>query len=127
MGGPATQYRDALREVLGMTKSTSAQYLTGAIQTTVSTQPIELYSIVLASTATVAVDLRFDDVSATGLGTGAKLTLHTVPVGIWAMTFDRPIGFDKGFVINYSASGAANIDCNIVYSPRPDAFARALS
>jgi hypothetical protein len=126
MSGPATQFRDAIREVLGLTKSTSANYLTGAIQTTVSTQPIELYSILLAASATVAVDLRFDDVSATGLGTGSKLTLHTVPVGIWGLTFDRPIGFDKGFVINYSASGAANIDCNIVYSPRPDPFARAL-
>src|SRR3989441_9492527 len=112
------EVKDALNSVLGPTPNTNVQSLTGATEILISGLPGELSDICFIATASVAVNLGYQDASATATGTARFFQIRNVAAGIWAVNFSKPIQYTRGLVLSYTASGAATVDVNTIFTPR---------
>lgn len=67
------------------------------------------------------MDIRFVDVSATGVGTPIKFNISSLAAGTKAVFFDRAIPFTKGLGWVISATGTATPQLEVFWEYTPKA------
>ena len=107
----------ALRSQFGPTNNFAATGLAAATQTLVVGVPAVVYGLSLIATATVAATFGLVNATATADGTAFTWGTAVIPVGGIVRTFARPLRFDKGLVMCYTATGAATVSFNAEWSP----------
>jgi len=110
---PYNQHQNALQAIFGPTAATpwapSATLASASGEGAISyTGPLNLYGFSYqVSAANNTADLRLIDASATGVLTPVVYNIKYIPAGHGAITFPRPIKFDKGLVFQACATGTA--------------------
>lgn len=107
----------ALNNVFGPTNNFAATGLAAATQTLVSSVPSVVYGLSVIATATIATTLGLVNSTATANGEAMTWGTAVVPVNGISRTFARPLRFDKGIVLTYTATGAATVSLNLEWSP----------
>lgn len=115
--GIQREFQAALKSQFGPATNYAATGLLAATEVLISSVPCVVYGISLNATATIAPIVRLVDATATAQGTAATWGIAALPIGGIDHDFVRPLRFDKGLVLSYTASGAATVSANIQWSP----------
>ena len=67
-----------------------------------------------------AIDLRYVNASATGVLTPVLFNVKCLQLGTNTIWFDKPLNFDKGFMYQLTASGAATPQLHVHWEPGPN-------
>lgn len=105
----AREFQNALKSELG---SAGNQYLAinigGAKAVLINLGPCEVYDWTVSGAVASAVMAHLLDASATGEGSVIRWSHRFTPLAITPYSFRRPLIFEKGLVLSFTATGSVS-------------------
>lgn len=115
---PINAFASALRQVLG-TCSVDSAANAATYAKVVFTGPCEVYGLSLLGTATGAGTFQLIDSTATAVTASPKWQTTLIPIQ-YSEQFIRPIKFNNGLVISYTATAAVTLNSNVYWGTGPN-------